>query len=118
MGLFALVIGRFFWMRRGVVSLSAADVQRRYEAGEKLVIVDVRESGEWRSGHIPGAVSVPLSNLDSLAKNLDPKATIMLVCASGNRSVTAYHKLKSKGFANLVNVSGGMSAWRGATTRK
>lgn len=105
-------------MRRGVVSQSATDVHGRREAGENLVIVDVRESNEFRSGRIPGAVSVPLSNLDSLAKNLDPRAKIVLVCASGNRSVTAYHKLKAKGFTDLINMSGGMSAWRGPTSSK
>lgn len=101
------------WRRRGVVSVSASDVQRRLEAGEKLVVVDVREPGEFRSGHIPGAISAPLSELSRQAPKVNPEAEVVLVCASGNRSVTAYHVLKGKGFQKLLNLSGGMSAWRG-----
>jgi len=118
LGLVAFVVGRLFWLRRGVVSLSARDVQGLTEAGEKLVFVDVREVDELRSGRIPGAISVPLSRLESLVKNLDPNVKTILVCATGNRSITAFQRLKAKGFTNLINMTGGMSAWSGATTTK
>jgi len=105
-------------MRRGVVSMSGADVQGLIAADKKLVVVDVREPHELRSGRIPSALNMPLGNLDSMAKKLDPNAKIVLVCATGNRSVTAYQKLKAMGFVDLVNLSGGMAAWRGATSQK
>lgn len=109
----ALVVGLQIWRRRGINSVSAADVQRRLEAGEKLLVVDVREPHEFRSGHIPGAKSMPLSQLKTTAAQLDRNAEIVLVCASGNRSVTAYQILAGQGFARLLNLTGGMFAWKG-----
>lgn len=113
LGAALLLLGLNAWRRRGVVSVTAGDIQRRLESGEKLVIVDVREPGEFRSGHIPGAVSAPLSRLDTEAARLKPDTEIVLVCASGSRSISAYHLLKHRGFQRLLNLSGGMGAWRG-----
>lgn len=111
--LVALLIGVMLWRRRGVAKMSAGEVERRRKAKEKLVIVDVREPGEYRSGHIPGAVSVPLSNLDQAAASLDAGAETVLVCASGMRSSAAFQRLRAKGFTRLYSMSGGMLLWRG-----
>lgn len=117
LALVALGIGRMLWRRRGVTTMAANEVQRRLSAKEKLVIVDVREPGEYRSGHIPGAVSVPLSNLDQAAAKLDPGAETVLVCASGIRSSAAFRRLKAKGFTRLHSMPGGMLLWRGRVDR-
>lgn len=112
-----LLLGLTLWMRRGVVHLSASAVQRRLAAKERLVVVDVRSPGEYASGHIPGAVSAPLTSLDQAAAKLDPRAETVLVCGSGQRSLLAYQRLKAKGFARLHNLPGGMSAWQGPVSR-
>lgn len=114
----ALIAARWIWMRRGIVNIPPAEVQRRLDQKEKIVVVDVREAGEYRSGHIPGALLVSLSSLATGAAKLQREAETVLVCASGNRSVTAYHRLKALGFTNLRNMPGGMSAWRGPVTNK
>ncbi len=115
LALLVLVLGRQFLAQRGVVNIPADEVKRRLEAREKLVVVDVREEHEYRAGHIPGAILVPLSRLEHESKKLKKDAELVLVCRSGNRSVTAYHKLKALGFANLKNMPGGMNRWTGKT---
>lgn len=111
--LLAALVGRALWQRRGLVNLSAAELHRRLEQRERLIVVDVREPEEFRAGHIPGAINVPLSRLESGAEKLDRSAATVLICRSGNRSVTAFQRLKRMGFTDLRNVPGGMLAWPG-----
>lgn len=62
------------------------------------LILDVRTSGEYKSGHIRGSINIPLDMLDrDLAKIQKQNRTIITCCASGMRSAVAANKLKSKG---------------------
>lgn len=76
-------------------------------------IVDVREVEEYETGHIQGAMNVPLSVLEvngfSLLKH-DEK--YIVICRSGNRSITASNILVDHGY-DIVNVREGMSSWTG-----
>ncbi|MCC2317977.1 rhodanese-like domain-containing protein [Cellulomonas chengniuliangii] len=77
-------------------------------------VVDVREDHEYAHGHIPGAVSVPLSEL--VARHAEIGAlpgTVYLVCEVGGRSGQAAAWLEGQGY-DVVNVAGGTSAWRHA----
>jgi len=84
----------------------------RYESGEP-VILDVRTVPEWRGGHIPGAVHVPLDELTGRYQELDPEAETLVICAHGVRSAAAGQWLVQVGFDNVANVRRGMSAWPG-----
>ena len=70
-------------------------------------ILDVRTKAEFETGHIPGAINIPV---DQLSKNLatltDKNKPIITCCASGVRSATAQQLLTSKGFINVFNVGG------------
>jgi len=70
-------------------------------------ILDVRTKAEFETGHIPGAINIPL---DRLSKNLgtltDKNKPIITCCASGMRSATAEQLLTSKGFINVFNGGG------------
>lgn len=80
---------------------------------EGYIVADVREIDEFESGHIPGAINAPLSDLQ--AGKLGPlkeDESYVIVCRSGNRSVTASNILSELGF-DIVNVSEGMSTWTG-----
>ncbi|AST93194.1 hypothetical protein BC6307_18970 [Sutcliffiella cohnii] len=81
--------------------------------GEEIVVVDVREPAEYAFGHIPGAISVPLGELDQLVSNLNKEATTYVVCRTGTRSDLAAQKLTEKGFQQVFNVIPGMSKWEG-----
>jgi hydroxyacylglutathione hydrolase len=76
-------------------------------------IVDVRRPAEYASGHVPSALTAPLSNLqrDIEALPLDADKPTAVICAGGYRSSAATSLLEQRGYKNLLNVSGGTSAW-------
>jgi rhodanese-related sulfurtransferase len=79
------------------------------EAGDVLVL-DVRESREYRAGHVPGARSLPLSLLPVRLAELPRGRAVYVVCESGGRSAQATSLLRSVGIP-AVNVAGGTGAW-------
>ena len=80
---------------------------------EGTALLDVRERHEWKSGHAPAAVHVPLGELDKAPRRLQQDRPVLVVCASGMRSRSAAKQLRSLGF-DAASVSGGMAAWQSA----
>ena len=74
-----------------------------------MVVLDVREDEEWRFGHTPGAVHIPMSTLQARVAELDRTKRIVCVCRSGNRSSQVTARLNHQGF-DAVNLTGGMNA--------
>ena len=91
--------------------ISVTQLKARMDSGEKLTLIDVREPYEVAIAKIPGAKLIPLGQIAERAGELDPNSEILLHCRSGKRSADALHILKSKGFTNLKNVTGGILAW-------
>ena len=79
------------------------------------VLLDVRSPMEYQEEHIPNATLINLMGPDFAQKvsELDPNKTYYVYCRSGNRSATACGYMAQKGFKNLYNLSGGLSAWSG-----
>jgi sulfur-carrier protein adenylyltransferase/sulfurtransferase len=84
--------------------------------GNGIVVVDVRETGEWDAGHIPGAKHVPRGYLESRiegAIGADRSQRVILYCASGQRSALAAHTLKQElGYENVASMTGGITLWK------
>lgn len=80
--------------------------------GERPVVLDVREPWEYRSGHVPEAVLIPLGELPARVGELDTTRPIAVICASGSRSQSAAALLGQKNFQTVYNVIGGTSNWR------
>ena len=80
---------------------------------EDALMLDVRETGEWSSGHIPGARHIALTQLDKRMSELEKfkDRPIIICCASGNRSSSACGQLKKGGFEKVFSLAGGISAW-------
>ena len=76
-----------------------------------IMILDVREPAEYAFGHIPGAVSIPLGQLEERLNELPQNKEIYVICRTGTRSGLAAQKLAEKGFSNVWNVVPGMSKW-------
>ena len=76
-------------------------------------LVDVREKSEWKSGHAPRAIHIPLDQIDNRARRLAKARPVVVVCASGRRSRTGAKHLRSLGY-EATSVSGGMAAWQHA----
>ena len=73
-------------------------------------LVDVRETGEYAAGHVPGAVLVPMGRLASRMGELDRTRPVHVICASGNRSAAMTDLLVANGF-DARSVAGGTRAW-------
>ena len=86
-------------------------LQEQLENGE-IHLVDVREQMEFAGGRVSGASSLPLSELEERHAELDHSKPIYVMCRTGWRSGEAQKKLKALGFTNVINVVGGIEAWK------
>lgn len=82
---------------------------------DDVIVLDVREPAEYAFGHIEGAVSIPLGELENRAQELDAEKEVIVICRTGNRSDFAAKQLAEKGFGRVKNAVEGMSQWNGAT---
>jgi len=80
----------------------------------ETALVDVRREGEWKAGHIEGAVWSPLDTLSRSLPALDRDRRVAVQCKSGYRSAIACSVLQKAGFHDVVNVLGGLDAWQAA----
>lgn len=81
---------------------------------QQVMLIDVREPGEYASEHIPGAKLMPLSKLNPAEVKLDEDKKAVLYCQSGNRSKMAAQKLLDAGFESLTHLQGGLPTWKSA----
>ena len=84
---------------------------------EKAVVIDVCEPAEYQAGHVGGARSIPLGELEAkLPGAVKNKATpLVLVCAAGMRSGRAVAIARKLGYDNAQSLSGGLKSWREAS---
>jgi MFS family permease len=84
----------------------------RLNRGHPLVIVDVRSPAEFASGHVAGAINVPLDTLDARQGELRRDALVVTVCGKGGgRSERAAQRLRTLGFEHVRSLCGGTDAW-------
>ena len=81
---------------------------------EGVTLVDVREPGEFESGHIDGAISVPLGRIGTQLDLIPRDRPVLAYCGGGVRAASAISLLERAGFGQLLNLEGGMGAWREA----
>ena len=74
------------------------------------VLVDVREADEFRTGHIPGAINVPLSGIDTVSIPKDKQ--VFVYCLRGTRSRQAAGKMKKMGYTKVKSI-GGIAGYKG-----
>ncbi|HJV46807.1 MAG TPA: rhodanese-like domain-containing protein [Bacillota bacterium] len=91
---------------------SPQEVMEMIKSKEDIEIIDVRESEEWESGHIPTAKHIPLGELSERMNELDKTKETIMVCRSGNRSSKACQFLSQMGYS-VINMNGGMMNWSG-----
>ncbi len=91
--------------------ITAEQLKQRIDAGENLFVLDVRNPNEFQICRIPGTVLVPLPELPNRFAEVPKDRQVIVHCKSGMRSAKAIEFLKSQGFTNLANLSGGILAW-------
>ena len=99
-----------------IVSETPQDVYKAMQAGQKVVLVDVRTPAEFGAVHAAGAVSLPLDRMtaDAVRAIQGDAPVVHVICQGGVRSQKAVDALLAAGFSNAVNISGGTKAWEAA----
>jgi sulfur-carrier protein adenylyltransferase/sulfurtransferase len=97
-----------------ITEISAQELKRRLDAGEKPTLVDVRERDEFIQGHLPGATFIPRGHLELQIEQHQPDRNkpVVLYCAAGNRSALAARNLQEMGYTNVVSLIGGFTGWK------
>lgn len=90
-------------------TITAPEAAARFQSGE-LKLVDVRESAELAELRVPGALHVPLGQLDQRIRELARGQPVAFLCASGRRSAIAARAATNAGI-DAANVKGGIAAW-------
>lgn len=78
---------------------------------DKVCFIDVRSQDEYRSGHVPGSICMPLDTIENGTAQIPTDKLVVLSCRSGMRSAKAKEILRSRGYTNLAEMEGGYLAW-------
>ncbi|KAB2494225.1 sulfurtransferase TusA family protein [Priestia endophytica] len=113
----------YHYIRKGS---NEPEVEKAYEHTISLeelesrngLILDVREAAEYAFGHIEGAKSIPMGELESRLAKLDKNEEIYVICRTGKRSDLAAQLLANNGFTKVYNVLPGMNEWDGKITKE
>jgi rhodanese-related sulfurtransferase len=99
-----------------VKETNVADVKRRMAAGEKFLLVDVREDNEWARGRLPGAVHMGRGVIErDIEKAVPDSGTkLILYCGGGFRSALVADNLQKMGYTNVESMDGGWRGWNEA----
>ncbi|HXW83197.1 MAG TPA: molybdopterin-synthase adenylyltransferase MoeB [Candidatus Binataceae bacterium] len=99
---------------RSTIKQIDIDEARRMLEKPGTILIDVRESDEWRQGHIASAIGIPRGFLELRVEEKVPdhKTPVILQCASGTRSLLAARTLKELGYESVYNLTGGFNAWK------
>lgn len=110
--------------RLAVPEITAADTYQRLQRGDLALLVDVREPAEWDKGHAPNAVHIPRGLLEWMADatyaNHEPRLAgctdraVVVMCASGGRSLLAARTLREMGYRDVSSLAGGFADWASA----
>lgn len=96
-----------------VRQIHPTDVKAKLDAGEPVLLVDVRQPEEYALCRIAGSVLIPLGELTGRVGELDPPdgATVVVYCHHGIRSLSGAAVLAQAGLPNVVSMAGGIEAW-------
>ena len=94
------------------MTITPTELKARLDREKDFRLIDVREADEWAIARLPQAELIPLSQFQQLAlQKLTPEETIVLYCHLGMRSAKAQGFLKTHGYGNVLNLTGGIDAW-------
>lgn len=92
-------------------NLSFVDYRNTYYEGNEHSLVDVRSQMEFQQGHVPGAINIPLQDLQGRTQEISNEKPVVVICASGNRSMSGSDIFTREGFSEVYNLQGGTMIW-------
>ncbi len=99
----------FSFLRRSTPEISVDELDEALRGDAR--VLDVREDWEFLLDHVPGAIHIPLGQLGRRFASLPRDKRVLVICQSGNRSLSATDFLLTQGFEGSASVRGGTSAW-------
>lgn len=108
---------RMFAPVKGLIQLRDEPFRKKMEQSKRKRLIDVREAHEFKAGHIPGAVNIPLSQIGGRLSEISKDGDVFVYCQSGMRSKQAAKMLLKNGFSEINNLMGGISSWSGKRVR-
>jgi rhodanese-related sulfurtransferase len=99
-----------------IKEITAEELKKKLESGEKLNLIDVREDEEVALGMIPGAKHIKMGDIPSRLDEFNKDEEYIFICRSGNRSGHVCFYLQNMGY-KVRNMVGGMLAWDGEVTK-
>jgi len=116
---FVMVIGLSACGDKGYTNINNAELTEMLASEEDYQFVDVRTSSEYYDEHIPGFnTNIDYYKLEddySLISKLDKTLPVVIMCNSGNRSVSAAEIFVKEGFTEVYNLTNGIQGWDGET---
>jgi hydroxyacylglutathione hydrolase len=97
-----------------VAKLTMRELRERLQGGDPLLVLDVRQAHEWRTGHLPQATWQEAGEVRKGNPDLPRECVIATHCGHGERAATALSLLEQRGYTDLALVTGGMEEWRAA----
>jgi rhodanese-related sulfurtransferase len=98
--------------KQRITEVTPKQVREMQAAGERPVLLDVREPNEYNLGRAAGAVHIPRGIMETTVEARVPRdAHVVIYCASGNRSALAADTLAQMGYGNVASMSGGFRGW-------
>lgn len=94
-----------------VTEITPAEFVARRQAGEDLVLLDVREPQELAMARVEDALHIPMAVVPARLAELDPQREIVVMCHAGGRSMQVARFLESRGFGRVQNLAGGIVRW-------
>jgi rhodanese-related sulfurtransferase len=111
----AVAVAAYEWRHRShsLAALAPQEVVRLMNQG--AAVIDVRSAEEFLQGHIRGARHIPVSDIGKAGESLKRfrEKPVVVCCERGPRGRDALRALQDQGFKQVVNLKGGMQAWRG-----
>lgn len=98
---------------KGLRHLNDHAFKEELQRESNKIVIDVREPHEYKSGYIPNATNIPLSQLKNRINEIPKDKQLYLYCRSGMRSKQAARLLGKHGFSSMAHLQGGIMAWSG-----
>lgn len=92
-------------------NITPQDLKARWDQGESLLVLDVREPWEVQEASVQGALNVPMDDVPASLEKIPQDRAVVVMCHTGSRSAFIAEWLEMRGYQNILNLVGGIDRW-------